>query len=153
MRRKAPPPPPPPRRSRPPSSRSAKPPTPPPRTDLRKKSEQTGIRRQLSVKKSVSRYKRNSTLAKPIPPPRKEAEQLPSLVEMADEQTEDKGVLGSGSETHVEAAEDSDEETAAESSSAEERRATRILVANALRRCHEARVLALSLNPALGAFG
>ncbi|KAJ1867690.1 pre-rRNA processing [Coemansia sp. RSA 989] len=151
MRRKAPPPPPP-RRSRPSSSRSAKPPTPPPRTDLHKKSEQTGIRRQLSVKKSVSRYKRNSTLGKPTPPPRKEAGQMPSLVETTDEQTEDKGMLGSGSETHVEAA-DSDEETTAESSSAEERRATRMMVASALRRCHEARVLALSLNPALGASG
>ncbi|KAJ2455704.1 pre-rRNA processing [Coemansia sp. RSA 2336] len=150
MRRKAPPPPPPPpRRSQPPSSRSAKPPTPPPRTDLHKRSEQTGIRRQLSVKKSVSRYKRDSALGKPVPPPRKDAGQMPSLAETADEQT-DKGVLGSGSETHVDTA-DSDEETAAESSSAEERRATRMMVANALRRCHEARVLALSLNPALGA--
>ncbi|KAJ1735662.1 pre-rRNA processing [Coemansia biformis] len=50
------------------------PPAPPPRANSRRhRPEQTGIRRQLSVKKSVSRYKRNSMIqsrrpAPPLPP-------------------------------------------------------------------------------------
>ncbi|KAJ2312305.1 pre-rRNA processing [Coemansia sp. RSA 2702] len=172
-RRKAPPPPP---RSRPASGgqarpQSAKPPTPPPRTDLRKpKPEQTGIRRQLSVKKSVSRYKRDSIIGKPappLPPPRdsgKMAAPMSPVIEVPAEEGTFGGDApekppGSGSETHIDAVGDSDDEEEeppldpSSAANAEERRATRVLVANALRSCHEARALALSLGPAIGSLG
>ncbi|KAJ2564750.1 pre-rRNA processing [Coemansia sp. RSA 1822] len=158
-RRKAPPPPPRFRPANEPGTVPTKPPTPPPRTDLRRpKPEQTGIRRQLSVKKSVSRYKRDSCIgrpAPPTPPPRdfsKIAAPMSPVIEVSSEDTVVTGIKppGSGSETHVDINEYSDEELDVSlEASAEQRRATRVLVANALRGCHEARALALSLGPAL----
>ncbi|KAJ2527924.1 hypothetical protein IWW43_005668 [Coemansia sp. RSA 1935] len=74
------------------------------------------------------------------------------VIEVSSEDTVATGIKppGSGSETHVDVNEYSEDELDVRlEASAEQRRATRVLVANALRGCHEARALALSLGPAL----
>ncbi|KAJ2156409.1 pre-rRNA processing, partial [Coemansia sp. RSA 552] len=69
VRRKPPPPPPPSSAATAGAVRPKIPPAPPQGTDARKqKPEQSGIRRQLSVRRSVSRYKRDSR-RRPVPPP------------------------------------------------------------------------------------
>ncbi|KAJ2786240.1 hypothetical protein H4R18_000087 [Coemansia javaensis] len=178
-RRKIPPPPPPPPRARPASREPHRrpvpppPPPPPPRTDrARSKPEQTGIRRQLSVKQSVSRYKRNSLIQsrKPAPPPpigrqpaatasaatsaAAPAGPAPPVSPIAEAETEvepeappsaPRPQSTAASAAHTESEAEDPDPLPDPEHSAEERRATRKLVADALRGCHEARIVASSL--------
>ncbi|KAJ2610192.1 pre-rRNA processing [Coemansia sp. RSA 1365] len=183
------PPPPPPPSSRPSSQRCTpaatnnslhlSPPPLPPRTEGRRhRPEHTGIRRQLSVKRSVSRYKRNSTAhassQPPKPPPRRfdhagtSAAPISPLVESAYEAEDPTDSLplsklsdehsppvnsintgggASGSTDEDDEDEDDTMQLESEEDSLEERRASRRLVADALRACHEARILASSFVP------
>ncbi|KAJ2368924.1 pre-rRNA processing, partial [Coemansia sp. RSA 2607] len=140
-RRKAPPPP-------PPSPRTA-PPTPSQKPRPRAP-EQTGLRRQLSVKKSVSKYKRDSLrLPPPLPPPRQRASRpvtpVSPVVEVAAEAEAEAGDTPDG-------AQDAWSLRAALEDSVEGRRATRKLVESALRCCHEARNMAVVRSPRSGVF-
>ncbi|KAJ2798298.1 pre-rRNA processing [Coemansia guatemalensis] len=194
-RRRPPPPPPPPQSSRPSSrqciSAAAKatlppppPPPLPPRTGGRRhRPEHTGIRRQLSVKRSVSRYKRisatHASTQPPKPPPRRlgraGASDAPisPLVEgtfEAEEQAVSQPLnkpagehsqvanasdAGGGASGSTDDDDDDDNDVQHESmeDSLEERRASRRLVADALRACHEARILASSFVPSSLATG
>ncbi|KAJ2084249.1 pre-rRNA processing [Coemansia sp. RSA 988] len=195
-RRPPPPPPPPPSSSRPPSrqciSAAAKatlpPPPPPPLPSRaggrRHRPEHTGIRRQLSVKRSVSRYKRNSaahtSTQPPKPPPRRfgrvgaSAAPISPLVEgesEAEEQSDSRPLnrpadehsppgnaadTGNGTNGSTDDEDDEDDDPVQSESvedSLEERRASRRLVADALRACHEARILASSFAPSSLASG
>ncbi|KAJ2554180.1 pre-rRNA processing [Coemansia sp. RSA 1933] len=187
-RRKAPPPPPPPR-SRP-SSRGynvppisgsgiARSPTrarqsvPMPPAILPRragKAEPTGLRRQLSVKESVTKYKLRGTRPPPPPPPVSLATTPVSAHGMEPAESKDDSlpndhlagmfpeepatVLVNG--LHISEEEDELEEPESPSSavpddSVEERRVTRKLVENALRSCHDARHFAVKRSLAAGA--
>ncbi|KAJ2394686.1 pre-rRNA processing [Coemansia sp. RSA 2559] len=168
-RRKAPPPPPP--RSRP-SSRgchvlpihSIKQQTPPAVLPRRGKTEPTGLRRQLSVKESVTKYKLRGTRPPPPPPPVSLATTPVSAHEMEPAVANDdalangsshligmypgegatvraSGHLIGSSEDELDEEGDGDASDDPDSS-VEERRVTRKLVENALRSCREARQLA-----------
>ncbi|KAJ1663674.1 pre-rRNA processing [Coemansia sp. RSA 1813] len=179
-RRKAPPPPPPPR-SRPSSRGNYVPPVPQspnsinqqhqapaPPTILprRGKAEPTGLRRQLSVKKSVTKYKLRSTRPPPPPPPVSLATTPVSAQHMEPMATGDNSLPG-GDDHHIgmypegaaicvnghhvndseddldDSASDAGSESAGPDDSVEERRITRKLVESALRSCHEARHFAV----------
>ncbi|KAJ1898659.1 pre-rRNA processing [Kickxella alabastrina] len=160
--RRPPPPPPPPRNftqaaPSPKPSTPSRAPTPPPRTGIsassasvvgekQRPAEQTGMRRQLSVKKSVSKYKRNSIRLAPPPPPRSRicsngSSKMPvsPVIEVEDD------VCSSVDDVD----EDKDPQSLKSGfgDSVEGRRATRKLVESALRGCHEARVAATSRSP------
>ncbi|KAJ2232055.1 pre-rRNA processing [Coemansia sp. RSA 485] len=105
-----------------------------------KQTEQTGIRRQLSVKKSVSRYKRDSIRVAPLPPPRSRNSSVSS-----------KTPISPVIEVSVQADDDDDDEEEDSDTmslpsglddSSEARRITRKLVEGAIRCCHEARMTA-----------
>ncbi|KAJ1722316.1 pre-rRNA processing [Coemansia erecta] len=179
-RRKAPPPPPPPSRSRTPATststsrpltphRGPAPPPPPPTAHALRHSadadkpkskpraaEQTGLRRQLSVKKSVSRYKRDSIRISPppLPPPRQRGASqsaktpVSPVIEVPAEAADDEDE----EEDEDEDAEDSRSLRSGFGDSTEGRRATRKLVESALRCCHEARSLAAMRSPTAGVF-
>ncbi|KAJ2891059.1 hypothetical protein IWW38_003793, partial [Coemansia aciculifera] len=109
--------------------------------------EQTGLRRQLSVKKSVSMYKRN--IDPPERPPMineldgfvKAGEGDPILPAVHVSPSSDNANNGS----HGEADRDSSDANVPEpKETGEERRTTRKLVEVALRSCHEARIQAAS---------
>ncbi|KAI9506043.1 pre-rRNA processing [Coemansia spiralis] len=193
-RRKAPPPPPPRPRSRSASrgcyaatassaqghqqqQRSLQTPTPPPVIPRRReKVEQSGLRRQLSVKRSVSKYKRSSIRPPPPPPPvspatvvvsQNHADNLstdePSADAISNTQQEDSHLTIHGRLSAYTRREDDDdidddmsEVMSARSDmedSTEERRATRKLVENALRSCHEARHFAAARGMIAGSSG
>ncbi|KAJ1788333.1 pre-rRNA processing, partial [Coemansia sp. RSA 2399] len=168
-RRKAPPPPP---RSRP-SSRgyrvlpmhSVKQQVPPVVLPRRGKAEPTGIRRQLSVKESVTKYKLRGTRPPPPPPPVSLAttpvsahEMEPAVANDDALANEDSHIIGmypgegatvrlnghlvGSSEDELEE-EDEDNASDGPDDSVEERRVTRKLVENALRSCREARQFAV----------
>ncbi|KAJ1823420.1 pre-rRNA processing, partial [Coemansia sp. RSA 2599] len=170
-RRRAPPPPPPlPQQSlsvppacartapTPSKTRAQSPPPPPPsqpalassaRHGKSKQAEQTGIRRQLSVKKSVSKYKRDSIRVAPLPPPRSRNSSLSSKAPMSPViEAAAPAETASGVADNDDDNEDFDVQSLKSEygDSAESRRITRKLVEGALRCCHEARITVSATN-------